>query len=137
MIFAILSLYQIMKIRIRDNSIRLRLMQAEVKQFDENQIVEAHIQFGPPPDNKLTYRLEKRADITTIQATFTNNCISVIIPEQMGQDWAKSNQVSLSAQQDLDGENRLSILVEKDFQCLTDRVDEDESDAFPNPNTTC
>ena len=32
----------------------------------------------------------------------------------------------------LENEDKLSILVEKDFKCLTDRS-EDESDMFPNP----
>ena len=31
----------------------------------------------------------------------------------------------------------LYLLVEKDFQCLTERPHEDESDLFPNPNSTC
>lgn len=126
-----------MKIRIRDNSIRLRLMQSEVKQFDENQVVEARIQFGANPNNRLTYRLEKSSTATTIQSTYSNNCIVVFVPEQAGNTWAHSDQVSLSAKQQLDGDNQLSISIEKDFQCLTDRVGEDESDAFPNPNTSC
>ena len=126
-----------MKIRIRDNSLRLRLVQAEVKQFDENQVVEARIQFGIDPTNILTYRLEKSSTAAIIQSTYSNNCISVLVPEQTGAAWANSDQVSLTAQQAIDGENQLAILIEKDFQCLTDRVDEDESDAFPNPNTSC
>jgi hypothetical protein len=30
----------------------------------------------------------------------------------------------------------LTVLVEKDFACL-DPTDEDQTDAYPNPNTTC
>jgi len=126
-----------MKIRIRDNSIRLRLMQKEVKQFDENQLIEARIQFGSDSKDILIYRLEKSNTATTIQSKYVNNCITVIVPEKIGTNWANSDLVSLSAQQALDGENQLTILIEKDFQCLTDRVGEDESDAFPNPNTSC
>lgn len=31
----------------------------------------------------------------------------------------------------------LRVLIEKDFACLTERVDEDELDNFPNPNVNC
>ena len=126
-----------MKIRIRNNSIRLRLMQAEVNQFDENQVVEARIQFGAKPSDTLIYRLEKSDSASLIQSTYSNNCISVVVPQQTATAWANSDQVSLAAQQEIDGETQLNILIEKDFQCLTDRVDEDESDAFPNPNSSC
>lgn len=126
-----------MKIRIRDNSLRLRLMQTEVKQFDENQVVEARIHFGADSENTLTYRLEKSKTATSIQCTYSNNCISVVVPQQLAAAWANSDQVSLSAEQLLNNEQPLAILIEKDFQCLTDRIGEDESDAFPNPNTSC
>ena len=126
-----------MKIRIRDNSIRLRLMQSEVKQLEQQGLIEKHIQFGTEANSLLTYRLEQNSVHTTIQANFINNCITVFIPEQMGKEWAGSNEVSLSNQHTFNEGKELSILIEKDFQCLTDRPGEDESDAFPNPNTEC
>ncbi len=47
--------------------------------------------------------------------------------------WATTNQVSIRGEQQLEDGSTLGILVEKDFQCLTEREDEDESDMFPNP----
>jgi hypothetical protein len=40
----------------------------------------------------------------------------------------------MSGEQVLDDGAKLTILVEKDFACLTPREGEDESDMFPNPD---
>ncbi len=47
--------------------------------------------------------------------------------------WANSSEISLRASSPLPDGNELTILVEKDFKCLTDRPHEDESDLFPHP----
>ena len=49
--------------------------------------------------------------------------------------WAKTNEVSLHHVQDKGTDLECTILIEKDFQCLHQRHDEDESDNFPNPNS--
>jgi hypothetical protein len=48
--------------------------------------------------------------------------------------WAESEKVSISSEQNLDDGEQLRILVEKDFACLAPRDGEDESDMFPNPD---
>ena len=47
--------------------------------------------------------------------------------------WATSDQVSIDGEQVLVDGEKLNILVEKDFICLTGRDDEDESDMYPHP----
>ena len=44
--------------------------------------------------------------------------------------------MSLRGEQSL-GDGTLSLLIEKDFKCLTPREGEDEYDGFANPNLTC
>ena len=46
---------------------------------------------------------------------------------------ATTDQVSIRGEQVLADGEKLSILVEKDFVCLTGRDDEDESDMYPHP----
>ncbi len=45
-----------------------------------------------------------------------------------------SDEVGMSTQQALADGQSLSILIEKDFHCFTDRPGGDESDVFLNPN---
>lgn len=117
-----------MKLRIKGNSVRLRLMQSEVATFQKTGKVSEMIDFGT---NTLVYQIQKTEN-DTIKATFENQTITVFIPNETGQSWANSNQIGIEAALSLEGKV-LKILVEKDFKCLTDRPSEDESDAYPHP----
>ena len=128
-----------MKIRIQGNSIRLRLSQSEVKTFHETGAVQDQISFGVAPDDVLTYAL-KRIDIPDISAFFAQNQITVQVPPEKAIAWATSEkQIGMEhLMRHSSGENgALRILIEKDFKCLADRPEEDESDNFPNPNLSC
>jgi len=120
-----------MKIRIKGNTLRLRLTKNEVKRLATQGIVKEQIQFGPMA--RLVYALVQSED-TTINATFADNKISILIPNDIASNWVTTDQVSIKHQIILDVENTLEILIEKDFQCLDVRPGEDESDNFPNPN---
>jgi hypothetical protein len=57
----------------------------------------------------------------------------VQLPETEVKKWASTEQVSIAADESLDGGDFLKILVEKDFACLAPRDGEDEADMFPHP----
>lgn len=115
----------IMKLRIRGNSIRLRLSRGEVEQFANDEPVAEVVDFGT---RRLTYALEW-SENGTVDALFDGERIAVRIPKANGLDWALSDQVSVSAET-----GDLRILIEKDFACLSPRPGEDESDMFENPS---
>jgi hypothetical protein len=121
-----------MKLRIKDNSIRLRLTQSEVEHFQSEGAVEGKTDFGIGSE-PLTYRLES-VDTTSLGAVFNSGCITVRIPKAMAQKWVETDLVGLSNDVHRD---QPYLLIEKDFACLTVREGEDESDAFPNPNESC
>jgi len=118
-----------MKIRIKGNSLRLRLTQTEVNDFAKGGRVSDSISFG---DSQLIYILqsEEREDIS---ADFNGEFITVSVPDEMGNRWAGTEQVGMEAERPLKDGGKLSILIEKDFQCLKPRQGEDESDLFDNP----
>jgi hypothetical protein len=112
------------KLRIRGNSVRLRLGQSEVQRLNAGERVEEQTQFGP--SNKLAYAIEPAAT-HAISADFVNNCVIVHVPRGAIADWATSDQVGIQSQQ-----GELKILIEKDFECSD--TTESQADAFPNPN---
>ncbi len=122
-----------MKIRIKGNSLRLRLTQPEVQQLHQEDSVEEVIMLGIDPSKHLHYKIMKSKDIV-INVDYKPNHLMVTVPENMLTTWATTNQVGLEHQIKLEGEEQLSILIEKDFKCLQDRANEDESDMFPNPD---
>jgi hypothetical protein len=121
-----------MKLRVRNNSIRLRLSQSEVARLKHAGSVEEVIEFGSPPDKNLVYRLIT-ADAEAVTAKFENGKVTVTVPESRAQHWTDSNQVEIESEQIIGGNKTLKILIEKDFACLDRRDGEDDSDAFPQP----
>jgi len=107
----------------------MRLSQSEVDELIESNVVYEMVNFGK---SYLTYQLNL-AETNEVSAVYKNDCISINIPKVMGSKWAKSDQVGIEEIISLNGKGSLSVLIEKDFKCLTDRPHEDEADLFENP----
>jgi hypothetical protein len=120
------------KLRIRDNSIRLRLTKTEVEIINKEGLVKGRLQFAG--SNSFDYVLESSPATVKPEAHVSNNVLTVRIPQMDIKQWAESEKVSISSEQDLHDGEQLRILVEKDFACLAPRDGEDESDMFPNPD---
>jgi len=119
-----------MKLRIRGNSIRLRLSQGDLAALVATGAVEERVAFGP--GSALIYRLE-RGEGQEARAALTDNRLVVQFPPVQIDAWVGPEAVSMRAEQALDETQSLSLLVEKDFQCLSPREAEDDSGLFPNP----
>jgi len=120
-----------MKLRIRGNSVRIRLMRSEVERLGAGQRVEQTTYFSPSA--KLVSAIQVGIDIAQAIAQFDGNEIRISLPAAQVAAWCKSDQVAIETDQQISGDRMLTILVEKDFQCLhTTR--EECADAYPNPN---
>ena len=121
-----------MKLRIDGDSLRLRLNRSDVQRFRETGTSTESIRFCS--GSELTYMLETSSELTRIEARYRQDCIRVLVPLDMAQEWASSDQVSLSVDR-AEGSGP-ALLIEKDFQCLYgDRTNpNDDADVFPNPS---
>lgn len=126
-----------MKLRILDDSLRLRLSQGELERLRTLGRVEAAIGFGPGPEQQLVYALVVAPEAQRIGTTFTEREIVVTLPKAMADAWVAGDEVGLRAEQSLGPGRTLSLLVEKDFKCLTPRPGEESYDGLPNPKATC
>lgn len=124
-----------MKLRIKGDSLRLRLTQAEVNELAAHGVVADCVRFGGGA--QLFYRLTRDRQTQALTAGYSDGVIDVRLPEQVALDWCRSNEVTLTGTQPAAADAELRIVVEKDFACLTAREGEDESDNFPNPNKSC
>jgi hypothetical protein len=119
-----------MKLRIRANSLRLRLGQSEVRRLVEEGLVEEQAQFGQ--GSAFVYAV-RTGEATSLTATFVGGRIVVTVPRAEVRRWAGGGQVGMEgAQPTGDGES-LRILIEKDFECLDAPPGESQEDAFPRP----
>lgn len=116
-----------MKLRIRDNALRLRLTVSEVARVAAGESVEGRMPL--PGTAPFAYRLVAG---DAPDAALDGNTLRVSFPAAALRDWARGDDVSLTGHCGTDGEP-LALLVEKDFACLSPRAGGDDDDTFDHP----
>lgn len=119
-----------MKLRIKGDSLRLRLAQGEMRTLAERGEVEDRVSF--PGGAALRYRIRVDRHNQEISATYAANLIEILVPEALAERWCGTDLVTLSATETI-ASGELRIVLEKDWACLAPREGEDESDNFPHP----
>ena len=117
-----------MKIRIEDNSVRLRLRRSEVDALAEQGSLWAETRF---PQGVLTYGLTAVKGMSNLQASLEDSKITISMPEEWTSGWPSSPRVGYEAHMEVNGQP-LHLLIEKDFVCL-DRDLAGQDDQYPNP----
>jgi hypothetical protein len=120
-----------MKLRIKGDSLRLRLTRGEVQQLAQQGCVEERVHISA--HGVLVYRIRRVPTPAALGATFDAAVIEIQVPDNTAREWCDSDLVTLDAVQ-RHGAVDLRIVVEKDFACLVPRTDEDEADNFVHPN---
>lgn len=107
----------------------MRLSQPEVEAFLEYGSISEVIQI---PGGPLVYTLEKCGE-DQMNVSRLNGSIRVGMPKELCEKWSNPEQIGFQHDYAIDDFKSISILVEKDFQCLKPREHEDESQLYPNP----
>lgn len=122
-----------MKLRIKGNSLRIRLTKTEVSCIADSGYLEEQTGFG---NTKFIYALQKTETGNELSATLENNKITMFVPAVLLKDWPQNNIVGFEASILLGDNKSLYLLLEKDFVCI-DHTTEDQSDNYENPNKVC
>lgn len=103
-----------MKLRIKGNSLRLRVSRSEAARLIQFGRLEEAIGFSPADSAKLRYALELSAAAMEMNSRFRPLEITVTLPTLEARQWFKSDQVGLYREAEVG--NEASVLtVEKDF----------------------
>lgn len=121
-----------MKLRLRSNSVRLRLTKSEVDSLVSSGTVTELISFGSDREHQLMYAVETR-ESNEIGCDYLPGSITVHLPSDKAATWAQSDQVGFNVEIEVGPGEPLTVIVEKDFKCLTDRPGEDKDDNYPHP----
>ncbi len=116
-----------MKLRFRNNSMRLRLNRPEVENLAAGGSLEERVDF--PGGTPLAYILESSPDATP-HASFRDGVIRVSAPGWQIKDWARGEAVGLYFQVGGTG-TALHVAIEKDLECLDAPPEEHDPHAFP------
>ena len=121
-----------MKMRIRGNTLRLRLTRGEVAEIEAGNGVSEQTHF--PDGSILRYEMVPgQAQAAGMQRDGDVQVIRIEVPRGAAAEWAAGDEVGLTG----DGPfnvGPMAVLIEKDFTCITPRTGEEEADTYPNPN---
>lgn len=120
-----------MKLRIRGNSIRLRLTRPEVRMLATAGAVEETTRFDARA--AFNYRLETTDLGDRVSAGWWDGRLTVRVPRAFAAAWDQSSQVGIEGTQVIEGHEPLRILIEKDFECLAPSRSENQTGAYANP----
>jgi len=121
-----------MKLRLQSNSIRLRLKRSEVEHLAKTGCIEEKIVIGAGLDDAFHYVLESSHAVSTPQAALKKNGILIQVPFDTVSNWAAGDDVGIEASLPVGDDQRLQVIIEKDFACLNGTA-EQNLDTFPNP----
>jgi hypothetical protein len=79
----------------------------------------------------LVYAIEMAENEDKLSADYIDSKIILYMPKSMIDELNNTDRVGFD-----DRTGPVNLLVEKDFICI-DKVEEDQSDNYPNPNLTC
>ena len=122
-----------MKIRIKDNTIRFRLSSADLKTLRKKGKVVSECRFGTSQVFKYSVVSKKNGNSEFLCVDLKKNHIRIELAASDVKEWVKTDLEGFDAVMDNGTKEGLYVLIEKDWQCLIPR-DEDETDLFPNPN---
>ena len=126
-----------MKLRIRGNSIRVRMDRRDLGTLMEAGRVVDEVRFGPGA--AFSYAVEAAAaPRERPTASYGADRLTIRIDPEDLRAWCSGDRVGYLHEQAVDG-GVVRVVLEKDFACL-DRPSgeaEDDAHAFPNPSATC
>jgi hypothetical protein len=127
-----------MKLRIKGDSLRLRVSRSELGHFLAGGRVQETIHLGAAKEARLTYALEIALQTAPVQVRYEAQTVTLSLSERQARNWSNPTEIGVYTAIDIDPEISLEVIIEKDFACL-DRGDEENEDTFDNPSAgaTC
>jgi hypothetical protein len=112
-----------MKLRLRANTIRLRLLKAEVDQLALGLAITESL----PTPRPFSYAVVP-ASVSDLEAHFEADTLTIRVPSDWASQWALNEEVGRHSTS-----GPLDILIEKDWACTTPRQGEENVGTYPNP----
>jgi hypothetical protein len=122
-----------MKIRIKGNSIRIRLSKPEVAQLAETGFVSDRTAFA---NSHFSYEIRSEEGTGMLCADYKNNTITMRVPAAFVNGWEHNDITGLDATMPISDSETLYLLLEKDFKCV-DKLAEDQSEYYDHPSKIC
>lgn len=122
-----------MKLRIRGNSIRLRLQRNEVEQLEAGGRVVETLALGSEPEAVFSYQVDT---VPGAQPGLSRSGFGmcVTIPVVWAEELVRTDRTGFHFSVEVTPGTHVRVTLEKDFQCLVERLGEDDTDAYEHPH---
>lgn len=107
-----------MKLRIKGNSLRLRISRSEVERLVNDGRIEETTWLGRDDGSRISYVLEHEAGAQAVDLRFDPPVLAVVVPTSRVREWATGDEVGIYTSLDLGARGALDLVIEKDFACL-------------------
>jgi hypothetical protein len=124
-----------MKLRIKGNSIRLRVSRSDLANLAECGAIQDEVHFSGRPRDAWIYSIVRSQALSVPTVEFEERQVRVVIGNEDVRRWLSTEEVGIYFSLGIGVNGMLEVALEKDFACL-DRSDEENSDTFPNPLTS-
>lgn len=114
-----------MKLRLHEDSIRLRLTQSEVAALVQGGEVQHTCPTAPAP---LVTILQSNSQASAITAAHDGSRLLIQVPSPLLAGWDADSRVGFAQ-----SHGPLQILIEKDFRCAHPSDPAENKDCYPNP----
>ncbi|MEP7257521.1 MAG: hypothetical protein ABI687_04020 [Flavitalea sp.] len=122
-----------MKLRIKGNSIRIRLSKTEVQRLASGSALEDSVSFVR---NRFGYSVKPISNGDLLSASYEEGNITLYVPLTLLADWPTNTVTGFETNMPVEHSGHLHLLLEKDFKCI-DQTMEDQSDYYENPDKNC
>jgi len=123
-----------MKLRIRGNSIRIRVDRKDLAELLNDGQIADEIRFGSARNKVLSYSVRIGcAPRGRPQVQYAAGRFLMTIDPADAEEWHRSENVGFGHEQANEDGAVVRVLLEKDFACIDGDSDESQEDAFPNP----
>ncbi len=123
-----------MKLRIRANTIRLRLGREDLRRLVEQGSVTDVLRFGPGEEMTLSYGVEAASGISGFDCRYRPGEIRVLMADELCRRLNDSDDVGFEGEIGIGEGMTLGLNVEKDFACLKPRDPSEDEGTFPHPD---
>jgi hypothetical protein len=124
-----------MKLRIRGNSIRVRMDRNDLAELLDYGRTDSFIRFGLGQDQALSYAVRTgEASRGRPCVEYAAGCVLLTIDPLDVEEWVRSDNVGFNHEQIGEDGIVVRVLLEKDFACLDRPAGEEPDDAFAFPN---
>jgi uncharacterized membrane protein len=102
-----------MKLRIKGDSLRLRVSRSEVARLLAGDCLEDTIHFAPEASAKFTYALQQEPSASRPTVQYAGSKVTILIPADQVNVWGVTDQVGIAEVISLGSVGTLALLIEK------------------------